>query len=160
MSEPEMSEEEQELRARLEVAREKRTVLERGRESRLELSRLRDQVEAEERRARLEEALVAAEEKHGELGKHVRIVHATYSDGHVRGSVIVKRPNALIWKRFRDASGKAKDSDYEKLWRGSLVWPDASAVEALIEELPHTQIKLADACAVLAGAGADEIAGK
>ena len=156
-----MSEEEEELRARLEAAREKRAALEKGREERLELNRLRDQVEAEERRARLEEALVAAEEKHGELGKHLRVVHATYSDGHVRGSVIVKRPNALIWKRFRDASGsKAKDSDYEKLWRGSLVWPDASAVEALIEELPHTQIKLADACAVLAGAGVDELAGK
>lgn len=154
--------EEEELKARLEAARQKSAELEQRREERMELQRLRDQVEDAERKARLEEALADAEAEHGEVGRHLRVVHATYSDGHVLGSVIVKRPNPLIWKRFRDAgtNGKLKDQDIEKLWRPSLVWPDASAVEALIEELPHTQMKLADACAALAGARTEELAGK
>jgi len=157
MSEP-VTEEEQ-LKARLEAARQKTAEFERRREERLETQQLRDQVEDAERQARLEEAIADAEAEHGALGRHIKVVHAIYDDEHIRGSMIIKRPNPLIFKRFRD-TGSMKSKDIEKLWCSCLVWPDKSSVESMIEELPHTELKLANACADLAGASKKEIAGK
>jgi hypothetical protein len=146
-------EEKAELEARLVAARAKRDEIARGRAAREELATMRAQVEAEERAAKDDAAIAAAEAEHGPIGKKIAVVQTDI------GAVIVKRPNHIHFRRFQDA-GSTKSGELEKLVRPCLVYPPLSAFEALLEELPATLTRCADAVCGLAGVRAEEVSGK
>ncbi len=129
---------------RLRVAEEKRLAV-------LTDGELRDRVETEERKATDEEAVFTAEGEHG--AKRIRVVETDF------GCVIVKRPNPVHYKRFRDRES-AKTADLEKLVRPCLVYPDASAFDRMLDEAPATLDRVADAVVHLAGFRAKEVSGK
>lgn len=143
-----------ELEARRAKAREERALLAKARAERDTQSMLVAEVEAEERALRDEQALAVAEEEYGAVGSRIAVVQTDL------GMVIVKRPNALHWRRFQDKGDKIKSQDFEQLVRPCLVHPDVSAFERILEELPATLIHFADAVATLAGARSKEVAGK
>lgn len=158
-----MNTEKAKLEAELASLRAERAARAASRDEALDLQRLRDQIQDEGRTSELEQQLVDAEAKHGPLGRGVAVVHATYADGHVLGSIIVKRPHQATWKRFRDriSDDKAKKGDeIDRLWRSNIVWPDVATVDRYVAELPFTDDKLADACAALCGVRSEEAAGK
>jgi len=110
-----------------------------------------DLLEAESRALADEKALADAEEKH--TAKRVRMVRTDM------GAIIVKRPHPAIFKRFQD-KGSMKTDDLDALVRPNVVYPDLGRFDQILEELPATLIRLADAIAGLAGTRGDDISGK
>lgn len=154
-----MSEATEELRARLAAARKRNEELQRERLARAATRKLEREVAEAERETRLREAIDDAEAEHGAEGEHIAVVHATYGNGSILGSIIVKRPAPQIWKRFRDTKS-VKDADLEKLWRACLVWPDVETVERYCEELPHTPLSMVQTITTLAGVAKEELTEK
>lgn len=145
--------EREELEARRAKALARKNEIERAREERSALERLRVEVEADERAALDEEAIAKAESEHGPVGPKLRTVTTPL------GIVIVKRPNALHFRKFMDA-GSVKTTDLEKLIRPCLVHPTAQAFDQILEEVPAVIAELANECAALAGAQRKELGGK
>ncbi len=139
------------LQIRLDAARVRLRAAEGKRLAALTDGELVERVETEEQKAADEEAISAAEAKHGT--KRIRVVRTEL------GCVIVKRPNAVLYKRFRDQES-AKTEDLEKLTRPCLVHPDASAYDRMLNEEPGTLDRVADAVIFLAGFRAREVSGK
>lgn len=108
-----------------------------------ELAPLAELAEAEQA-ADDAEALEAAEEKHGALGTHLRTIETDH------GLVILKRPNPLHYKRFRDA-GKQSTEAFERLVRPCVVHPASSRFDHILDTLPATLDRCADAVVELAG---------
>lgn len=104
-----------------------------------------------EREAADQEALLNAESEHGSS----RI--ATVSTD--LGVIILKRANALRFKKFQDLES-TKTLDVERLVRPCIVYPDKSRFDVICEELPATLMQCGNAVAILAGARAQENAGK
>ena len=109
-----------------------------------------------------EEAVAAAEEKHGRSieygermvdGRKIAIVRTDL------GVVIVKRPNHVIFKRFQD-SGEANSEEFERLVRPCLVHPDSATFDRYLEEQPGILGRVAGAVATLAGIRMKELSGK
>ena len=140
-----------ELEDRLTAARERRRAAEAERESLVEQHALVAQVEAEERAALDAEAIAKAELDFG--ATKIGIVKTDL------GCVIVKRPNPVLYKRFRDKES-AKTQDLESLVRPCLVHPDATRFDAILEEQPATLDRVADRVVYLAGFRAKEVSGK
>lgn len=139
------------LSARLAAARARKRKAESARESIASEAALAAQVEAEERAALDEEAIAKAEAEFG-AGK-IAIVSTEL------GCVIVKRPNPVLYKRFRDKES-AKTSDLESLVRPCLVYPDSARFDAMLEEQPATLDRVADRVVYLAGFRAKELSAK
>ncbi len=112
-----------------------------------------EQLEALNRDLADARAIDKAETELGPVGKRILAVPTDL------GVVIVKRPAAPTFKRFQD-EGKTTTESLEKLVRGSLVYPDAATFDRIIEELPATLARVANAVCSLAGVRAEEVAGK
>jgi inosine/xanthosine triphosphate pyrophosphatase family protein len=100
-----------------------------------------------------EQALEAAEKEHGPVGKNILAVHTSL------GVVIVKRAPAPLFKRFQD-QGTMKTQDLEKLVRPCVVFPDAASLDKILDMLPATLLRCANAVSVLAGVSTEEVSGK
>jgi hypothetical protein len=142
-----------ELRARDAAARETIAKVEAERAGREELERLRADVERREQQAKDAPAIAAAEAEHGPVGKRIAVI------GTDLGAVVVKRPPHLLYKRFIDKD-KRKSDDIWQLVRPCIVYPEASRVDAICEELPATLYRLGDAVVELAGFRTEEVSGK
>lgn len=141
--------EDEDLQRRLRVANERKARFEEARQS----SALARKVAEAEREAADLEVLEGLIEKHGELGDRLEALHTS------EGMVVVKRPNSLHFRRFQEL-GNAKLADVEKLVRASLVHPDATRFDAIVDALPATLIQAADLVAKLAGVGRGHVEGK
>ena len=139
------------LQARLEKARAARELARQKREKLETQDELQRKVEAEELAATDEEALFNAEAEHGR--KRVATIETEM------GTIIVKRPNPLHFKRFQDKES-VKTKDLEQLVRPCLVHPSANRFDAILEEYPATLTRCADRVATLAGVRARELSGK
>ncbi len=139
------------LDARLATARARRNAAESRRNTSAESAAKLLEVETEERNANDEEAIAEAEEKHGQ--QRIAVVRTDV------GCVIVKRPNPLIYKRFRD-KGDAKTVDLEKLVRACLVYPTGDGLDQVLDEVPAALDRAANAVVELAGFRAKEVSEK
>jgi hypothetical protein len=142
-----------ELEQKLSELRAKRAALAEERAKQEAERALVEQIEAEERALRDDEAIAAAEAEHGPVGKRIAVVHTDL------GVIIVKRPNPLIFRRFQD-KGTTKTEDFDQLVRPCLVYPSKTEFDRILEELPATLIRAANAVCALAGVRHDEISGK
>jgi hypothetical protein len=140
-------------RSRLDEIRAELEALETRREARKAERAPAAEIEAAERELADAKALDAAESEHGEIGKKISTVKTEL------GIVILKRPDAATFRRFRD-TGSAKSFDLEKLVRPCLVYPDRVVFDRILEEQPGTLTAMADAVAVLAGIRTEEVAPK
>jgi hypothetical protein len=138
-----------ELQRRLRAANARKARFDEARQA----ASLARKVEAAEREAADLEVLEGLIEKHGELGDRLEALHTS------AGMVVVKRPNSLHFRRFQEL-GNAKLADVEKLVRASLVHPDATRFDAIVDALPATLIQAADLVAKLAGVGRGHVEGK
>lgn len=143
----------EELEARLEAARAAGAQLVRAREERAEIARLEFEIEAAERAVVDEEAIAAAEEEYGPVGRAIAIVETDL------GAVVLKRPHAATFQKFQDV-GKMRTRDLDALVRPCLVHPDRAGLDRILKELPATLVRLANAVSELAGARAEEVSGK
>jgi hypothetical protein len=110
-----------------------------------------DELEAERRALADEQAIESAEVEHS--GKKLAYVHTDM------GVIILKRSNALLFKRFQD-QGKFKSKDVEILVRPCLVYPSADAFDRIVDELPAVLIECGNAVARLAGQRTEDLQGK
>jgi hypothetical protein len=143
--------------------RAQRTAIAKDREQRAEGSRVRDAIAEERRLLALEEATVKAEADHGPLNRKVAIVHARRADDSIAGSVIVRRPNAQLWKRYQHTKtegAKASSDELDKLFGHCVVFPPTSEFEELFEEFPGMSVQLLSAISKLAGFRIEEVSGK
>lgn len=141
--------EDDDLQRRLRVANERKSRFDEARQA----ASLARRVAEAEREASDLEILEGLIEKHGELGDRLEALHTS------EGMVVVKRPNSLHFRRFQEL-GNAKLADVEKLVRASLVHPDATRFDAIVDALPATLIQAADLVAKLAGVGRGHVEGK
>ena len=133
------------------------------RQARVEAGRLADEIAEMKRLVALEEATVKAEADHGQLNRRIAIVHARRADDSIAGSVIVKRPNAQLWKRYQHTEtkgAKASSDELDKLFAHCVVFPSTSEFEELFEEFPGMSVQLLAAISKLAGFRAEELTGK
>ena len=91
------------------------------------------------------EMLDKLEAEHGAVGKFL------YQVPTPGGMVVVKRPNALHYKRFAEIGEKAKTEDVAKLVRPCVVHPTIADFDLLCEEFPATLMRAANAVGFLAG---------
>ena len=141
------------LEERLATARaKKRKALER-REAMRAASAPRLEVETEEIEARDEEAIANAEEKHGPVDQKIRVVRTEL------GCIILKRPNPVHYKRFRDKAEQDTEA-FEKLVRPCVVYPDGVALDLILDELAGVLDRCANAVVALAGFRQKEAAPK
>lgn len=118
----------------------------------LETKRARDAEIAElEMQAKDAEAIRAAKAEHPDL--ELKVVRTP------AGCVVLKRPHAAVYKRFRDR-GEYKTKALEDLVRKSLVHPSAAGLDAILEEAPATLDAMADAVIQLCGLREKEAAEK
>jgi len=149
-----MSAETESLQSRLEAARKRRAEIEAEARVTDEQAHLAAEVERAERAVIEAEALERAKREIGPLGK------IGFVDTRI-GRVILKRPHHVLYRKFQETKPEDFDMDeLEKIVRSCLVYPDASAFERLIQELPHALVVCGELMAKLAGAGAKEVAGK
>lgn len=135
----------------LAEVRARRAALAAEREQRAASRLVADQLEAEKRGLRDEEAIEKAEAEHDP--KKIAVVHSDV------GVVIVKRPNHVLFKRFQD-SGEVTSEECDKLVRPCLVYPDKASWDRMLEEQPALLLRCANAVATLAGVRAKELTGK
>jgi len=140
-----------EVEQRIRDARARRETLEKARSDREEAEALQRRLADEERALKDAEALEAAEAKFDK--RKLATVETEM------GVIIVKRPHAAIFKRFQD-QGSTNTKQLEELVRPSIVHPTISEFEAIVEELPATLLRVANAVSRLAGIRAEEVAGK
>lgn len=76
----------------------------------------------------------------------------------VSGSIVVRRPEPLIYKKW--TGSKMSEEDNHSFVRGCLVYPATGLFSAIMEEQPAELQRCAMACAELAGARFEGIAGK
>lgn len=110
-------------------------------------------VERAEREAEDAEALTKAECEHGPVGVKLATVETSM------GLVILKRPNTVMFRRFQDKGSFTCDA-VEALVRPCVVHPDAKQLDRILGEQPGVLSMLADRVVFLAGARAQELAGK
>lgn len=148
-----MTAERLELEARLTKARAERAKIAAARADADALEQLRAEVEQEEFALRDAPAIAAAEEKHGAPGVGTVVVETRL------GAVVVKRPHAAIFRKFADKAS-TKSADVEALIRPCVVYPDAAALDRILDEQPAVLTRIADAVVVLGGAATAERSGK
>lgn len=114
---------------------------------------LRAEIEREELALANDKMIASAVSEYGELGVMIATVDTS------AGVVIVKRPNALLFRKFQD-EGKFTTAAFHKLVSPCVVCPSPDRFEQVINELPAVLSRCADAVATLAGAKAQEQEGK
>lgn len=139
------------LEGRLEAAKERTRKAREARELREQSRELEERVEAAEREAADAEAIEAAEVEHGAK----RVMQIPTSSG----VVIVKRPNPIHYKRFRD-EGDANTEAIDRLVRPCVVYPSLSEFDRILEEEPAVLDRCADRVVRLAGFRVKELEGK
>jgi len=145
------TEDKSELRARLEAAKKRKEEARAKREALESKGEYERRVLAEEQAAKDEEALLDAESQIG--ASKIATVDTPL------GTIIIKRPNPLHFKRFQDKES-VKTKDLEQLVRPCVVYPNGSRFDQILEELPATLTRCADRVATLAGVRVREITGK
>lgn len=141
------------MQAELDKLRAQREALAAARQARADQNTLAAKLAAEQRALRDEQAIDAAEQEHGEIGRKIQVVKSEL------GVVIVKRAHPAAFKRFLDR-GEHKTKDLEALARLCLVYPSLSEWEAMCDELPILINRSADAVAYLAGVRTEDLSGK
>lgn len=141
------------LESQLADINAKRAQFKADREAKRALPNAKQELERAARELADEEAVATAEDEHGEMGVHIMAVRTEC------GIVIVKRPAALIFRRFQD-QGKSASQDLEKLVRPCLVHPNRESFDHYCDEQPATLLRVADAVAHLAGVRNTEVSGK
>ncbi len=97
------------------------------------------------------QAIDAAEEKYETIvGKGLRVLEAP--DGTV---VIVKKPANATYRKFQDSKEKPEDAS-RAFVKPCVVYPEAAAYVALLDEYPGLLVRLVKACAKLAGYADEE----
>jgi len=139
------------LKDRLESAKARMRDARNKREARRLEREPNETVEVAERQALNEEAIEKAEEHYGE--KKIKVIDTQL------GCVIIRQPNALHYKRFRDKES-AKSEDLERLVRGCLVHPTGDAFDRILDQEPGV-LDVAGECVVaLAGFRIGEVSKK
>jgi hypothetical protein len=131
-------------KARLRELKAQRAELVARREAAAEEAAAAEDMRREERALRDEQALDAAIAKHGALDKRVATVETDL------GLIIVTRPTALKYRRFQD-KGSFETDDVIAFVRPCVVHPPLAEFDELLDELPATLIRLANAVVKLAG---------
>lgn len=142
----------QELEARRQEARRRREAAEAASEQARQLEVLKLEVEAEERAAKEAEAFAKLEVEHGPIGKRLLVVNTD------AGSIVVKRPNHVMWKRFQDKPDQAGALD--RIVAHCLVYPGKVEFDQLCEEVPAAPTLAANAVCKLAGFNMQDFSGK
>jgi hypothetical protein len=150
---PETEEPETEEQRKLRELKTRRRELVAAREAAADALATADEIAREERAIRDEEALQAAIAKHGPVGKKLATVETDL------GLVILQRPSPLKFRRFQD-KGEFETDDVLGLVRPCVVYPSPSELDALLDELPATLARLANAVVKLAGQRAGELGKK
>lgn len=150
MTEPKQDDE---IAKRLAEVRAKRSELANKAAAREAARSAADQLEQEELALKNAQAIEDAETTHGTVGKKIAVIDTDL------GVIIVKRTNPVLFKRFQDKAS-IKTDDCDKLARPCLVYPDASTFDRIIEELPATLTRVANAIAALAGTRVEDVTGK
>jgi hypothetical protein len=138
--------------SRLAELRAERAALDAARLAREHERAIDEQIAAESIALDDARAIEKAEEAHGPVGKLIGVVHTP------QGCVIVKRSNAMKFRRFQESEITA--ADVEKLVRPCVVYPDLPRFDALTDDLPALWHMCANEISVLAGIKRKEITGK
>lgn len=138
---------------RLAAAKAERSRIASARLEREKARSVSEQLAAEERGLKDDQAIEKAECEHGPLGQKIRAVKSGL------GVVIVKRPHHVTYRRFQDA-GKVNTQELFKLVTPSLVHPDLATFERYCEEEPALLLRVGNNIAALAGVKTEEAAGK
>jgi hypothetical protein len=139
--------------AQLAEVRAKRAALAEARRVR-EAQRAIDEALADEKQSLADDqAIEAAEAEHGPVGKKLAVVKTDM------GAIILKRPHPAAFKRFQD-KGSLKTVDLDRLVRGCLVHPLPDVFDLVMDELPATLLRCADAVSYLAGVRAEDVSAK
>ncbi len=147
----------------LAALKAERAALADARDARKADAKIADEIAEQRRLLDLETALVEAEEKHGELNRKVAVVHVRRADGSIAGSVILKRANHQIYRKYQLSEPKterAKADEIDKLIAHCRVWPELESVEGLLEEYPGAAGAMLNTINKLAGLKTEETAGK
>lgn len=143
------------IEQRLAEIGEQRAQLAKAKAAREEARAGEDKLRQAERTLAREQAVDEAEEKYGAIGEKILIVSVR------DGDVIVKRPPAALYKRFRDRRADEPLSQaYERLVRPCVVFPSLAAFDRILEEQQGALDLVADAVVQLAGLRAEDLAGK
>lgn len=108
------------------------------------------------RQLALMEALEKAEEVHGLEPDFLRIVSCE------SGDVIVKRPDAIMFRALQSRLGsdkttpQRKQEELDKLIRSTVVWPDQDRLDTILTRQPAVQGRISNAMMALAGVQEDE----
>jgi hypothetical protein len=140
----EFDEEIKALEARRDKALAQLEQFEKAREDRRKAQLARREAEDAENDSRDAPHIAKAEEEIGPIGTKIALVETTL------GTIIVKRPNHLVWKKYTRKE-KVSADDVEALIRTCLVYPEKARFDAIWEELPGVGSRLIDAVSDLAG---------
>jgi hypothetical protein len=108
------------------------------------------------RQLALMEALEKAEEEHGSEPDFLRIVSCS------SGDVIVKRPDAVLFRALQARIGsdkitpQRKQEEMDRFIRSTVVWPDQDKLDAILSRQPAVQGRISVAMMALAGQQEDE----
>jgi hypothetical protein len=135
-----------ELKAKLAAVRQAREEREAAEDAADELPRLQLELANEE-------AIAAAVAKVGPIGKAIGTVNTRH------GVIIVKKPNHMLVRKFRD-EGDVTTKAWEALVRPCLVHPSAEELDRILEDQPVALVAIGTMVLRLAGLDADGFSGK
>lgn len=131
------------LREQLAAARAER-------ERKLDAATQAEELDAARRELADEQAINAAIDEHGILGRDIVAVPTDF------GTVIVKRPGALRWRRFQD-SDNYKTEALEAFFLPCVVHPTQTELKAMLDKQPAILVRIGNAVTKLAGIRRDEL---
>lgn len=150
---PETSQRQAQLADELRQLRAKRAELAQRRAEQEAAAELENEVAAEQRALRDEQAIADAIEQHGPLDKAIATVETTL------GTIIVKRASSLKFRRFQDKEAFTTE-DVMQLIRPCVVHPPLAELDDWLEEQPGALARIGSAVARLAGVRQNELAKK
>lgn len=139
--------------AKLAAVRAKRALVAAARNARNEQRGAELQLESELQGLADDEAIARYEVEIGPIGKQIMVVDTDM------GAIILKRAHALKFKKFQDKGQQTHEAAY-MLAQPCVVYPDSARFDVIVDALPATTIRCANAVAVLAGVRSEEIAPK
>jgi hypothetical protein len=146
------------IKAKLEELRKKREAVAAKRDARLASLAVEEQLKLEQLGLEDEEAIEAAEAKHGPA-----LIYGSDDANTMRrtdqGVVILERAEPVVWKRYQ-AGKKDSPEETDKFVKPSLIHPDARRYQEMVEAQPFVREHCALALGVLAGIRIKEAAGK
>lgn len=143
-----------ELRARLAAARAAREAIDDERAKKEASAALAAEVEEEERKLANAQAVRDAEEKYGPVGKSIAVVPTDH------GVVIVKKPNHVLFRKWRDSDDMTSCAKMEEFITPSVVYPSRAQFGTIIQDQPALIDTVCTQVASLAGFRLKGAAGK